>query len=61
MMPIVWKVRVHRYKYAVIYVHIDGLVQGCSNSIADAMELLHSCTKPSKYIYTSLNKTSWME
>ena len=27
---------------------IDGLVQDCSNSIALAMELLQSCTKPSK-------------
>ena len=27
--------------------YIDGLVQDCSNSIANAMELLQSCTKPS--------------
>ena len=27
--------------------HVDGLVQDCSNSIANAMELLQSCTKPS--------------
>ena len=27
--------------------HIDGLVQGCSNSSALAMELPQSCTKPS--------------
>ena len=27
--------------------HFDGLVQGCSNSSALAMELLQSCTKPS--------------
>ena len=26
--------------------NIDGLVQDCSNSIANAMELLQSCTKP---------------
>ena len=25
---------------------MDGLVQDCSNSIADALELLQSCTKP---------------
>ena len=24
----------------------DGLVQNCSNSIANALELLQSCTKP---------------
>ena len=28
---------------------IDGLVQDCSNSIAYALELLQSYTKPSKY------------
>ena len=28
---------------------IDGLVQNCINSIADALELLQSCTKLSKY------------
>ena len=27
--------------------NIDGFVQDCSNSIALAMELLQSCTKPS--------------
>ena len=27
--------------------HNDGSVQDCSNSIADAMELLQSCTEPS--------------
>ena len=26
---------------------MDGLVQDCSNSIANAFELLQSCTKPS--------------
>ena len=28
---------------------IDGLVRDCSNSSALAMELLQSCTKPSKW------------
>ena len=27
--------------------YFDGLVQDCSNSIANALELLQSCTKPS--------------
>ena len=27
------------------YSHFDDLVQGCSNSIANALELLQSCTK----------------
>ena len=30
-----------------IKAHIDGLVQDCSNSIANSLELLQSCTKPS--------------
>ena len=30
-----------------VFVYIAGLVQGCSNSIANALELLQSCTKPS--------------
>ena len=29
--------------------NIHGLVQDCSNSIANALELLQSCTKPSIY------------
>ena len=33
-------------------VHIDGLMQDCGNSIADAMELPQSCTKPSQYTLT---------
>ena len=28
-------------------VYIDGIVQDCRNSIANALELLQSCTKPS--------------
>ena len=31
------------------FFHIDHLVQDCSNSSADALELLQSCTKPSIY------------
>ena len=34
---------IHREKQA----YIDGLEQDCSNSIANALELLQSCTKPS--------------
>ena len=32
-----------------VYIQIDGLMQDCSNSIANALELLQSCTKPSKW------------
>ena len=35
----------------VIKIHIDGLLQDCSNSIANALELLQSCTKPSMCTY----------
>ena len=31
--------------------HVDGLVQDCSISIANTQEILRSCTKPSIYIY----------
>ena len=39
--------------YIYIGDNIDGLAQDCSNSIANAPELLQSCTKPSisTYIY----------
>ena len=32
-----------------MYEYIDGLAQDCSNSIADVLELLQSCAKPSMY------------
>ena len=43
--------------------YIDALVQDCSNSIANALELLQSCTKPlilwySKYFLWPLNGES---
>ena len=34
-----------------IHIYIDGSVQDYSNSIANALELLQSCTKPSIYTY----------
>ena len=39
---------------------IDGLVQDCSNYIANALELLQSCTKPSIYQLVS-RLTSYMD
>ena len=33
-----------------VVIHINGLVQDCSNSIANELELLQSCTKPSIYV-----------
>ena len=38
--------------------YIDGLVQDCSNSIANALELLQSCTKPSMHSYSRYNKNT---
>ena len=38
-----------------VFMHIDGLLQDCSNSIANALELLQSCTNPSICI-TSLDQ-----
>ena len=32
-----------------LYIYIDGLVQGCGNSSANAVELLQPCTKPLIY------------
>ena len=34
---------------------IDGLVQFCSNSIANALELLQSCTEPSIWLVLSFH------
>ena len=38
----------HRHE-AISDEHIDVLVQDCSNSIANALELLQSCIKPSTH------------
>ena len=36
-------------KNRVYYTYIDGFMQNCSNSIANALELLQSCSKPLMY------------
>ena len=36
------------------YRHVDGLMQDCSISIANALEILQSCTKPSIVVLSSL-------
>ena len=55
------------YNYEI---HIDGLVQDRSNSIANALELLQVCTKPSIYVWLSHyceviafpdRKSSWIQ
>ena len=44
-------------KLNTTYLHIDGLVQDCSNSIASALEILQSYIKPSIY-ETSIQDSS---
>ena len=45
-----WSVQeVHWWQRNVRKFHITGFVQDCSNSIAKALELLQSCTKPSMW------------
>ena len=43
--------------------HIDGVAQDCSNSIANALELLQSCATPSicgtMYDIAGLGPTAW--
>ena len=40
----------------------DGLAQDCSNSIANALELLQSCIKPSKYRNAgSSHELQWLD
>ena len=39
--------------------HIEDLVQDCTNSIANALELVQSCTKPSVWWHYSLATPGW--
>ena len=39
----------NEFRTTVVKVYIKDLVQDCSNTIANALELLQSCTKPSIY------------
>ena len=39
--------------------HVDGLVQDCINSIAYALELLQSCTKPSMWWHCNKHRLQW--
>ena len=43
----------YQYSYSHCVDKTHGLVQDCSNSIAYALELLQSCTKPSRWTYDS--------
>ena len=39
--------------------YLDGVVQDCSNSIANAMELLQSCTKPLIFKWVAVTLMKW--
>ena len=45
------KVHVMSLFFECPLIHIDGFVHDCSNSIANALEILQSCTKPSIWWY----------
>ena len=40
----------HNRRQILNLIYINGLVQDCSNSIANALEVLQSCAKPSMHI-----------
>ena len=42
--------------FAEAQTYIDGFVQDCSNSIAYALELLQSCTKPSISLFSIISR-----
>ena len=46
-----WSILSFQYQEVIAKIQIDGSVQNCSSSIANALELLQSCTKPSKYTF----------
>ena len=46
------------YSLYIVGQYFDGLVQDCSNSIPNALELLQSCTKPSIWVVPK-NAPSW--
>ena len=48
-----WIYHSHVLTHWGLMIHISGLVQDCSISIANALEILQSCTNPS--IYASVN------
>ena len=45
------------HQIGVVHYHADGLVQDCSNSIANKLVLLQSCTKP--LMWTSNDLVHW--
>ena len=58
-----WNYSIYSSRFFVylLWNHFDGLVQDCSNSIANAVELLQSCTKPliSLFLYQVTATSAW--
>ena len=46
----------HKCPHCDVYIQIDGLVQGCSYSIVNSLELLQFCIKLLVYAYMELKK-----
>ena len=44
---VIWKPKTYFTGTKLLHDYIDGLVQDCRNSIANALELLQYCAKPS--------------
>ena len=58
--PLFFVVRQYVNMFIRRHIHVNGLVQDCSNSIANALELLQSCTKPSMWLYTLVHSLVMM-
>ena len=57
-MCIYWYIIINMYVWYKLVADINGLVQVCSISIANALEILESCTKPS--IYHVYGQVIWL-
>ena len=53
---VVWSYMDYKCEFYQLQDHVDGLEQNCSISIAIALEILQSCTKPSMW---SENNCIW--
>ena len=54
-----WIPKMARQHYIKAYFNIDGLVQVCSISIFNTLEILQSCTEPSIYLSCFSPPRSW--
>ena len=51
----------HVSLYAISRYHVDGLVEDCSISISNILEIFKSCTKPSMLCKVSLCPSTWSQ